>query len=55
MRAKGSKGKKRFENTFRFFDDLIVLNDGGEFERSFKETYPSELEPKTKNDINTEG
>ena len=28
---------RRYTNTFRFIDDLATLNDGGEFERSFKE------------------
>ena len=32
----------RFLNTFRFIDDLTVLNDGDEFKRQFKEMYPSE-------------
>ena len=34
---------KKFANTFRFIDDLIVVNDNGEFERSWKEIYPEEL------------
>ena len=34
---------KKFANIFRFIDDLIVVNDNGEFERSWKEIYPSEL------------
>ena len=28
---------RRFANTFRVIDDLIVLNDDGEFEKGFKE------------------
>ena len=31
---------RRSVNTFIFIDDLTVLNDGGEFERSFREIYP---------------
>ena len=34
---------KKFFNAFRFIDDLIILNDGGEFERSWKDIFPSEL------------
>ena len=40
---------------FRFTDDLIVLNVGGEFERSFKENYPPELILKKENLSNNEG
>ena len=45
---------RRFANTFRFIDDLTALNDGGEFEKSFKEIYPPELELKKENVTNTE-
>lgn len=31
-------------NVFRFIDNLTVINDGGEFELSYKEIYPLELE-----------
>ena len=40
---------RRLANVFRFIDDLIAINDGGEFERSFKEIYPPELELKREN------
>ena len=40
---------------FRFIDDLIVLNFGGEFERNFKEIYPPELILKKENLSNNEG
>ena len=46
---------RRFANTFRFIDDLTALNDGGEFERSFREIYPPELELKKENIDNTNG
>ena len=45
---------RRFLNTFRFIDDLIAANDYGEFERSFKEIYPSELTLKKENEVDTE-
>ena len=35
---------RRFGNTFRFIGDLIAINDGDEFERCFRDIYPSELE-----------
>ena len=31
-------------NVFRFIDDLSAINDGGEFEKNYKEIYPVELE-----------
>jgi len=36
----------KFRNASRFIDDECNLNDGGEFGRSFREIYPSELELK---------
>ena len=45
---------RRFESTFRFIDNLTVLNDGGEFERKLTEIYSPELELKKENDINHE-
>ena len=35
---------RRFMHTFRFIDDLLTINDGDEFSKSFKEIYPPELE-----------
>lgn len=34
---------------------MKVLNDGGEFKKSFREIYPSEFKLQKENDINTEG
>ena len=34
---------RKFGNVFRFLDDLIAINDGGEFNKSFSEIYPPEL------------
>ena len=28
---------RKFRHTFRFIDDLLAINDGGEFEKCFKE------------------
>ena len=33
------KRSRRFASTFRFFDGLTVLNEGGQFERSFREIH----------------
>ena len=37
---------RKFHGCSRFIDDLVCLNDGGEFKESFKEIYPNELELK---------
>ena len=42
------KNRIKFVNIFRFIDNLIVLNDSGNFERSFREIFPPELELKDK-------
>ena len=33
------KSWRRFAITFRFFDVLTVLNEGGQFEKSFREIH----------------
>ena len=38
-----------FTNIFRFIDDLVAINDNGEFERCYSEIYPPELELGKKN------
>ena len=42
--GKENRRGKQFANTFRYIDDLAMLNDDGEFEGSLRETYPPELE-----------
>ena len=37
---------RKFHGCSRFIDDLVCLNDGGEFENSYEEIYPNELELK---------
>ena len=37
---------KKFHATFRFIDDLCAVNDGGEFQKSYRDIYPKELELK---------
>ena len=34
---------RKFDNIFRFIDDLIAINDGNEFENHYNEIYPPEL------------
>ena len=46
---------RRFSKIFRFIDDLNALNNGGEFEQSFKEIYPPELILKMQNVSNNKG
>ena len=41
MNKKDIRRARKFAKLFRFKSDLNALNDGGEFERSFKEIYPS--------------
>ena len=41
--------ERKFKNTFRFIDDLIMVNDSGEFEKLFKEIYPPMLTLKKEN------
>ena len=45
---------KIFGNIFRFIGDLIVINDGNEFENHYNDTYPSELILKKENTSHTE-
>ena len=40
---------RRLRHIFRFIDDLIAINDDGEFEKSFLEIYPPEMELKREN------
>ena len=37
---------RKFRHTYRFIDDLLAVNDDGEFEKCFKDIYPEELELK---------
>ena len=41
---------RRFGNVFRYIDDLLAINDNGEFEKNYAEIYPPELELKKEND-----
>ena len=48
-------GKQEDFQVFRFIDELNALNNFGEFEQSFKETYPPELILKKQNVSSNEG
>ena len=40
---------RRFGNVFRYIDDLLAINDNGEFERNYNNIYPPELQLKKEN------
>ena len=42
---------RKFHGCARFIDDLVCLNDGGEFRDSFRQIYPNELELKCEHQI----
>ena len=46
---------RRFGNVFQFIDDLVAINDNGEFEKCYSDIYPPELELKKENIRYTEG
>lgn len=41
---------RKFSLIFRFIDDLLTINDDGEFARSFREIYPPELQLNKENE-----
>ena len=43
------KNARKFNFIFRFIDDLLAVNDDGEFEKNIKKIYPKELELKKEN------
>ena len=54
MKKENNVLARKFGRVFRYIDDLIAINDGNEFEKYHSEIYPSELELKKENVINTE-
>ena len=54
MKKENNVLTRKFGKIFRYIDDLLAVNDGGEFEKHFLEIYPSELELKKENVVNTE-
>ena len=52
VKAQSNLGRinaRKINNSFRFIDDLLSLNDGSTFEKHYKDIYPTELEPKKEN------
>ena len=45
---------RKFNKVYRFIDDLLAINDGGEFEKCCSQIYPEELELKKENVSNIE-
>ena len=43
LKKKDLVSARKFGNTFRFIDDLNVVNDGGYFSEHFHEIYPEEM------------
>ena len=54
MKKENNVLARKFGKIFRYIDDLLAINDGDEFEKHFLEIYPTELELKKENIINTE-
>ena len=49
MRQTNNVLARKFSHTFRYIDDLLTINDGGMFDRYYKEIYPEELQLKKEN------
>ena len=53
QRKLGTINVRKINNSFRFIDDLLSLNDGSTFEKHYKDIYPTELELKKENNSNS--
>ena len=53
MKKENNVLARKFGGMFRYIDDLLAVNDGGEFEKHCSEIYPEELELKKENIVNT--
>ena len=49
----GAINVRKINNSFRFIDDLLSLNDGSTLEKHYKDVYPTELELKKENNSNS--
>ena len=49
----GTINVPEINNSFRFIDDLPSLNDDSNFEKHYKDIYPTELELKKENNMNS--
>ena len=52
QRKLGTISVQKINNSFRFIDDLLSLNDSSTFEKYYKDIYPTELELKKENNSN---
>ena len=53
QRKLGTINVLKLNNSFRFIDELLSLNDGSTSEKHYKDIYPTELELKRKNNSNS--
>ena len=53
QRKLGTINVRKINNSIRFIDDLLSLNDGSTFEKHYKDIYPTELELKKENNGNS--
>ena len=53
QRMLGTINVRKINNSFRFIDDLLPLNDGSTFEKHYKYIYPTELELKKGDNSNS--
>ena len=53
QRKLGTINVQKINNSFRFIDDLLLLNDGSTFGKHYKDIYPTELELKKRNNTNS--
>ena len=44
---------RKFDNIFRFIDDLVAINDGNEFENHYNEIYSTKLNLKKESTSHT--
>ena len=49
----GTVNVQKINNSFRFIDDLLSLNEDSTFEKHYKDIYPTELELKKENNRNS--
>ena len=54
MKNENFQTARKFGNVFRYIDDLLAINDGGEFESNYLDIYPAELELKKENQRDNE-
>ena len=52
QRKLGKINVRKVNNSFRFIDDLLSLNDDSTFEKHYKDIYPTELELKKDSNSN---